>query len=220
MKTIAVLSQKGGAGKTTLALHLAACAEADSLVSTVIDLDPQSSAAGWAESRKIDGPTVAIAHAPRLQSILAAARRHGVRVALIDTAPHSQSDALVAAQSSDAILIPCRPAVLDLRAIAASIQLAKLAGKPAAVVLNACPPQGTSAGEEAEEALRAFGVPVAPVRLTQRVAFSHALTAGLTASEFEPSGKAASEARQLYLWVCQFVGMSESKHEGRYVEAS
>ena len=208
MKTITILSQKGGTGKTTLTLHLAVAAEEAGEVAAVIDLDPQSSAAGWSESRGPDrGPTVAIAHAPRLKSILDAAEANGATLAILDTAPHAQSDALAAAQAGDAILIPCRPGILDLRAIGASVQIAKLAGKPAAVVLNATPPQERALADEAEQAVRGYGVAVAPIRLVQRAAYAHSLTAGLTAQEYEPNGKAAEEISALYKWVCQFVGM-------------
>jgi chromosome partitioning protein len=218
MKTITILSQKGGTGKTTLALHLAVAAEVAGHTAAVIDLDPQSSAGGWAESREPDkGPIVAIAHAPRLASILEAAASNGATLAILDTAPHAQGDALAAAQAADAILIPCRPGILDLRAIGASVQIAKLAGKPAAVVLNACPPQGKALADEAEQAVRGYGVDVAPVRLVQRAAFAHSLTGGLTAQEYEPQGKAAEEITQLYEWACRFVGMPTRPHEDKHV---
>lgn len=208
MKTIAILSQKGGTGKTTLALHLAVAAESFGHTAAVIDLDPQSSAGGWGDSRSAEGPTVAIAHAPRLASILAAAAANGATVAFLDTAPHSQGDALAAAQAADAILIPCRPGILDLRAIDATVQIARLSKKPAAVVLNACPPQGRALIEEAAEAVRGYGVEVAPIRITQRAAYAHALAGGQTAQEYEPSGKASEEIKQLYEWTCKFVDMS------------
>jgi chromosome partitioning protein len=213
MKTIAVLSQKGGTGKTTLALHLAVAAEAAGHVVAVIDLDPQSSAGGWGDSRQAEGPTIAIAHAPRLTSILQAAAANGATLALLDTAPHSQGDALAAAQAADVILIPCRPGILDLRAIGATVQIARLANKTAAVVLNAVPPQGRALADEAAEAVRGYGIEVAPVRLTQRAAFAHALASGQTAQEYEPQGKAAEEIRQLYEWTCQLVGMPAYPHE-------
>lgn len=220
MKTIAILSQKGGTGKTTLALHLAVCAERAGHTAAVIDLDPQSSAAGWAESRAGEGPTVAIAHSPRLPSILEAAAKNGATLAILDTAPHSQGDALAAAQAADVILIPCRPGILDLRAIGATVQIAKLASKPAAVILNACPPQGRALADEAEQAVAGYQVTVAPVRLVQRAAFAHSLAAGLTAQEYEPGGKAAEEIQQLFEWACQFVGMPASQHEGKNVKTS
>ena len=220
MKTLAVLSQKGGTGKTTLALHLAVAAEQSGHATAVIDLDPQSSAAGWAESRSADGLTVAIAHAPRLPSILAAAAHSGAALAILDTAPHSQGDALAAAQAADFILIPCRPGILDLRAIGATVQIASLAGKPAAVVLNACPAQGRALADEAAQAVSGYGIEVAPVRLVQRAAFAHSLAAGQTAQEYEPNGKAAEEVTRLYEWICHHVGMSSKPHGGMHVQAS
>ena len=216
MKTIAILSQKGGTGKTTLALHLAVAAEAAGHTAVVIDLDPQSSAGGWGDSRKAEGPTVATGHAPRLPSILQAAAANNVGLALLDTAPHSQGDALAAAQAADVILIPCRPGILDLRAIGATVQIARLSGKPAAVVLNACPPQGRALADEAAEACRGYGIEVAPFRMTQRAAFAHALAGGQSAQEYEPDGKAAEEIHQLYQWACQFVGMTPYPREGSH----
>ena len=220
MKTIAILSQKGGTGKTTLALHFAVAAEAAGHTVAVIDLEPQSSAAGWAESRDEEGPTIVIAHAPRLNSILQAAAGNGATLAILDTAPHSQADALAAAQAADIILIPCRPGILDLRAIGATVHLVKLSGKPAAVVLNACPPQGRTLADEAEQAVRGYGLNVAPIRLSQRAAFAHSLAAGQTALEYEPHGKAAEETIHLYEWACRLVGMSARPHEATHVETS
>ncbi len=104
------------------------------------------------------------------------------------------------------ILIPCRPAILDLRAIGDTIDLVNLAKKTATVVLNAVPPRGSLA-LEATEAIAAYGVTVAPIKIGQRAAFIHSLTAGLTANEYEPDGKAAEEIRQLYKWICKQLKM-------------
>lgn len=206
MKVITVLSQKGGAGKTTLALHLAVAAEQDGKQAALIDLDPQASSAGWGDSREADTPAVVSAQASRLEPVLDAARGAGANITIIDTAPHSESSALAAARVADLILIPCRPAILDLRAISSTVDVVKLAGKRAVVVLNSVPPRG-SLGDEASEAVAGYGVEVAPNRLVRRVAFQHALTGGLTAQEYEPDGKAAEEVKQLYMWMCKQVDM-------------
>ena len=204
MKVITILSQKGGAGKTTLALHLAVAAEQDGRQTAVIDLDPQASAASWGDSREAETPVVVSAQASRLPQVIEAAEKAGAALAIIDTAPHSENSALVAARAADLILIPCRPAILDLRAIGSTIDLAKLAGKPAVVVLNTVPPRGSLA-YEAIQAVNGYGVEVAPVHLGYRAAFQHSLTSGLTTQEYEPSGKAAEEVMQLYKWVCEQV---------------
>jgi chromosome partitioning protein len=206
MKTLAIISQKGGAGKTTLALHLAVAADLAGRSAAIIDLDPQASASGWGDHRGKDKPAVVSSQTARLSQVLAAASKAGAAIAIIDTAPHSEHAALAAARASDLILIPCRPAILDLRAINSTIDLAKLAGKPAAVVLNSVPPRG-SLGEDADRAIEVYGVDVCPVRISQRAVFVHALTEGLTAQEYEPGGKGASEIRRLYKWMCRQVGL-------------
>ncbi len=99
------------------------------------------------------------------------------------------------------ILIPCRAAILDLRAIGTTARVAKLAGKPAFVVLNAVPPRATHILEDARAAVAVHGLKVAPVALQQRAAFAHALTAGQTAQEYDPNGKAADEIARLYSWL-------------------
>jgi chromosome partitioning protein len=206
MKTVALLSQKGGTGKTTLALHLAVAAERAGAAAVIVDLDPQASATSWSDLRQQDTPTVVSAQAARLGQVLATAREHGAALVLIDTAPHAESAALAAARAADLILIPCRPAILDLTAIGTTIDLVRIAGKPAAVVLNAVPPRGTLT-HEAGEAVAGYGVALSPISLGHRSAFIQALTAGETAQEYEPRGKAALEIAQLYLWVCTQVGM-------------
>lgn len=206
MKTIAIISQKGGAGKTTITLHLAVSAEQTGRSSAIIDLDPQASATGWKDHRNVDVPAVVSAQATRLPQVLDTARDHGAELVLIDTAPHSERSALAAARVADLILIPCRPAILDLMAIGSTVDLARLAGKPATFVLNAVPPRGSLA-DEAAAALASYGLPVAPVQLVHRAAYVHALTAGQAAQEYEPGGKAANEVTQLYKWLCTHINM-------------
>ena len=103
------------------------------------------------------------------------------------------------ARAADLVLVPCRPSVLDLRAVTASQDIARLAGTPAAAVLCAVPARGPLAGE-AQSALEAYGLPVAPVRIGQRAAFVHAMTTGQGAQEYEQAGKAAREIARLYGW--------------------
>jgi chromosome partitioning protein len=209
MKTIAILSQKGGAGKTTLAIHLAGAAESSGLRAVILDLDPQASAKGWHDQREQQGrdaPFVISAHASRLRDVLTTAGENGADLCIIDTAPHSDTDALAAAKAADLILIPCRTGILDIRAIANSVDIVQLAKRPALIVLNAIPHQGRLP-DHAEEALASYGIPVAKVRLGQRAAFGHSLTAGQTIQEFEPLGAAAAEIRALATHAWMQTGM-------------
>ena len=102
-------------------------------------------------------------------------------------------------------LIPTRPAILDLRAILATLDIVKGSSIRAALVLNACQaPRGAgdaASTSDARTALKAFGVAVAPMTIIQRAALSHALLGGMTATETEPDGKAAKEIRTLWRFV-------------------
>lgn len=202
MQTIAIISQKGGTGKTTLALNLAVAAELDGRSAVIIDLDPQASAKGWSDSREAETPVVISAQAARLNEILDTSKKHGAKFVVIDTSPHSESSSLVAARSSDFVLIPCRPGILDLRAIESSADICALAKAKAAVVLNAVPSRGKIA-IEAEEAIQRYNIPTVPVQIGQRMAFVHSLTVGLAVLEYETNGKAVEEINALYKWTCK-----------------
>jgi chromosome partitioning protein len=206
MTTIAVISQKGGAGKTTLTLNLAVAAERAGLASCIVDLDPQASAREWGKSREAEAPVVISTHASQLIEVLGTARENGAALAFIDTAPHSERDALAAARAADLILIPCRPSILDLRAIASSKELADLARTPALAIVNAAPPRGTLA-QEARVAIRETGLEIASPIVYQRAAFVHSLTIGQSVQEFEPGGKAAEEIDALFELTCLHVGL-------------
>ncbi len=201
MFTVAILSQKGGTGKTTLALHLAVAAEKAGQLAAVVDLDPQASAAGWKDSRQAETPVVVSVPSTRLPQALEAARLGGAELAIIDSAPHSGEVALAAAEAADLVLIPCRAGILDLRAIGATARIVKLAGRRAFVVLNAMPPRAPNVLADARAAVAVHGLDVSPVSLQQRAAFAHALTAGQTVHEYEPEGKASEEVTQLYAWL-------------------
>jgi chromosome partitioning protein len=201
MRTVAILSQKGGTGKTTISLHLAVAAQQAGQAAVVIDLDPQASSAGWKDSRAGEEPVVISVPASRLPQALQAAEGGGADLVIIDTAPHSGDVALAAAEAADLVLIPCRPGILDLRAIGTTARVVKLAGKPAFVVLNTVPPRASNVLADARAAVAVHGLDVAPVALQQRAAYAHALTAGQTAQEYERGGKAAEEIGSLYSWL-------------------
>jgi len=197
MHTIAIISQKGGTGKTTLAINLAVASELAGKPSVIIDLDPQASAKSWHDNRRDKSPTVISAQASRLPELMETARTHGAALVIIDTAPHSETASLAAARAADLILIPCRPGILDIRAIATSADLAALSKTPAVAVLTACPYKGTLPAE-ATAAILTYGLTVAPTHITHRSAFIHSLTASQSVLEYEPEGRGAEEIKRLY----------------------
>ncbi len=199
MHSIALIAQKGGTGKTTLAVHIAADFERAGGSAAVVDLDPQASAALWGD-RRGRSPFVGAVPASRLEAALAAARRAGTDLAVIDTAPHSESTALAAARAADLVLVPLRPGFFDLAALDATANLCAIAGRPFAVVLNHVPPRGRLP-DLAEAAARDFGAEVVPTRIGARVALAHCLPVGLSAAEAYPRSKAAAEIRSLGAWL-------------------
>ncbi len=200
MKTVAILSRKGGTGKTTLAVHLSVAAERAGHTTALIDLDPQASAVSWSDKREGGTPAVISAHSSRLPDLLATAEQSGVDLAIIDTAAHAETSALAAARAATLALIPCRPASLDLLAIGATVDVVKLAKVPAYVVFNGAPARGNLTNE-ARRAVEAYDVPCAPCSIGQRIAFVHALIDGLTVQEAEPTGKASHEINALYAYL-------------------
>lgn len=204
MKTIAVISRKGGAGKTTIALHLAVAAEGIGIGTAIFDLDPQASAALWSDHRGDPIPAVVPAQAPRLAGLLQQAKSQAADLVILDTPPHTDTTATDAAAFADIILIPCRPSALDLDAIGASIRLARATKTPCYVVINAAPAQGVETSD-AIAALTGAGVDVCPVVLCNRKAYMSRMHEGRTAQEIEPKGKAAQEVQSLLLWLCDEV---------------
>jgi chromosome partitioning protein len=201
MKTIAIVSQKGGSGKTTVAVHLAVCAQLSGKTAAIIDLDPQASALEWHSRRDAESPEVIKATPEQLPALLKSAKANGADLAIIDTAPHSDRVAVAAANLADLVLIPCRPSAFDVAAIGTTFNLLKVtkALDRTAVLLNAAPSRGLLT-DTAEAGLSEI-VPVIPVRLHQRAAYSHAINSGHSVEEYEPHGKAAEEIRALYKWI-------------------
>ena len=144
MKTVAIISQKGGAGKTTLAVHLGTAAAEAGHIAAIIDLDPQATAASWGDRRQAAVPEVISGQAVRLPALMKTARDNGADFLVLDTAPNADQTASLAARGADLVLIPCRAATFDLEAIETTLLLAKAASKPAYVVLNAIPPRAAS----------------------------------------------------------------------------
>jgi chromosome partitioning protein len=201
MKTIALIAQKGGTGKTTLALCLAVAAEQDGLNTLIVDLDPQATACNWGDRRQSESPLVIDAQPARMPQALDRARSGGINLVVIDTPARSEQAALAAAELADLIIIPCRPQRFDLETIGNTRKLIAMAGsKPVLVVLNAIPARGDRQ-QQARQAIEAMELPVCPIALGNRAAFGDASIIGQTALEFEPSGKAAEESRQLYKYV-------------------
>jgi len=202
MKTLALLSQKGGSGKSTLTVHLGVIAQAAGLRTVILDLDPQRSAAGWWETRTVQTPEMVETEPSELQAVLDAARADGVDLCVVDTRPSAGADAATAAALADLVLIPTRPAIFDLKAIGATVDIVLAAHVRAFIVLNGTPASRgfgeASTTADARRALADYGVPVAPISIGLRATLAHALVDGRAVNEFDPASKAAQEMTKLW----------------------
>jgi chromosome partitioning protein len=200
MRTIAFLSQKGGSGKTTLAVHIAVAAQETGENIILIDTDPQGSAVAWGQARKSKSPIVHRAIPSMLDDALQKAKQEEVTLAIVDTPPHATPGMDIVASAVGLLLIPCRPSAFDLAAINSSVQVAKAAGTKAAFVLNGCNHRSPEVNE-ARRVLERHGFPVCPAAPSHRTPFSRAISTGRAVTEFEPKGKAAGEINALWEWV-------------------
>jgi chromosome partitioning protein len=200
MQILSFLSQKGGSTKTTLSVHTAVAAHEDGASVVLIDTDPQKSATVWGDAREAATPVVATANVSELDRVLKAARDEGMQLAIIDTAPHAAPEASRIARASTLVIIPCRPSVFDLAAAENAVRIVKAAGVKAAFVLSACPFRAPEIAES-RLALAGYDLPIAPMEITDRRAFSRALATGRAVTEFESDGRAAAEIRALWAWL-------------------
>jgi chromosome partitioning protein len=202
MKVLTLLGQKGGSGKTTLAVHVAVAAQQAGERVVIIDTDPQCSAATWKSSRTAEHPSVVTVSASQLAAVLDGERANETTLAVIDTAPHTAPDASQVALRSDLLVIPCRPTAFDLVAVGRAVDMVRALSRQAVFVLSACPVRAPEV-EESRTVLRTYGLPVFPGQISDRRAYSRAISSGRAVTEFESQGKAAAEVRCLWKWLRQ-----------------
>lgn len=204
MDIIALASQKGGGGKTTLAGHLAVEAEKTGAGPVaLLDSDPQGSLAAWWNTRAADTPVFARitigADTAALSKQLDQLGEAGIALAIIDTPPAITENIRTVVQASDLIIVPTRPSPHDLRAVGATVDLVASAAKPLVFVVNGAAARSTIIGE-AVSALAQHGL-VAPVTVHQRVTFATAMIDGRTAGELAPGSPAAHEITELWIYI-------------------
>ena len=200
MRVIAVLNQKGGSGKTTIATHLARALQLSGADVLLVDSDPQGSARDWAAVREdhpvpvvgIDRPTID-------RDLKSIARKDYV---VIDGAPQAADLAVSAIKAADFILIPVQPSPYDVWATADLVELVKqrielMDGKLQAAFVVSRAIKNTRIGDEIIDALNGYGLPVMQARITQRVSYPTTAASGTTVLDTDPQGDAAAEIRAL-----------------------
>ena len=202
-KIIAVAQQKGGAGKTTLAAHLAVSfGVSDGGNVALIDVDQQGSIGNWLEAREnilgedqtgLEFRTASAWGARREAERLA--RNHDY--VIVDTPPNAEQEARPAIAAASLVVVPVQPTPIDLWATQSTLDMAAAENVPAVLVLNRVPPRANLTVEIADAAKNLYG-DIAKTRLGNRVAFAVSIGRGLTVGETEPRSTAAAEIEALY----------------------
>ena len=201
MQVIAVLNQKGGSGKTTIATHLTRALQLDGASVLLVDSDPQGSARDWAAVRD-DNPVtvVGIDRAKLLDRDLKNVSSKDF--AVIDGAPQAGDLAVSAIKAASFVLIPVQPSPYDIWATAELVEMVKQRievtdGRLRAAFVVSRAIKGTKIGAEVAEALAGYELPVLASRITQRVSYPGTAAAGTTILDAEPDGDGAKEIRAL-----------------------
>ena len=201
-KIINIAQQKGGAGKTTVATHLAvAWAQKRGRRVAVLDVDPQGSLGVWYEAREhfmgADNVGLTFRRANGIRAMAEAqalARDHDIVV--VDMPPHGTSSANAAIRAAHLIVAPVQPTPLDFWATLPTLEVAAAEKKPVLLVLNRVPPRALLTATMITR-LGQYKVRVAKSTLGNRVAFAESIGAGRTVLETKPHSAAATEVRQL-----------------------
>ena len=207
MHTIALVSRKGGTGKSTLAIGLAVAAMEAGHRVRVLEADPLATISNWRTRRSQAEPIVeSVRDGYELVQRVRALAQHGVTLTIIDTAGGWSEAWGGAVAAADLCLIPARPTAADIEAAAPALAAIRADGKPFAFVLNQTPvrsqrPEAAAASLGATAAsLNMMGVLALPY-IAQRNDQQDALAAGLAVTEFARQGKSADEIRALWRWV-------------------
>jgi chromosome partitioning protein len=194
------VSEKGGAGKTTLLVLLAVAAHLAGLSVAIIDLDPQTSAADWADDR--DSPPEAVAIPPnRLEKLLTELRNNEIDLVLIDTPREAGNAGYVAAKAADFVLIPFKRGGFDFRALDRTLNVCRLAEKRPWLILNGMRPGASRIEADARASLAGRECDVAPVILHNRTPYETTSITAHSPQETEPGGAAAAEIKAIFVWL-------------------
>lgn len=194
MKVIAVLNQKGGSGKTTVATHLARALQLAGSSVVLIDSDPQGSARDWSAAHEDQPLSVIGIDRPTIERDLKSLAQ--VDYAVIDGAPQTSDLAVSAIKAADFVLIPVQPSPYDIWAAAELVDMVKQRieltdGRLKAAFVVSRAIQGTRLGADIGEALEGYGLPVLTARITQRVVYPGAAAKGQTVYDMEHAEAAA-----------------------------
>jgi len=212
MKIITLMNQKGGVGKTTLALSLAARWHLMGHSVSVVDADPQQASVFWKKQQAKDSRLVEIdVYSVKLPAEIRGSRNLKSDYVIIDTPGTDKMIVRSALNASDALLIPVQPSSLDVQASAPSVQTALASGKPTAYVVNRFVSQ-TQLGKDVMGSLQKTPATVLRKAMGQYQAFPRSIGMGETPSTMFASGpasrniEAVGQAVDIWLEACHEEG--------------
>jgi chromosome partitioning protein len=200
MRSLAITAQKGGVGKTTLTVHLAVAALRAGERVLILDADPQGSCVTWASLRDREEPHVERIEPADVAARLEQASSEGYSLALVDTQPRASSSLALLLRAVDYAIVPLRPSAFDLATLEQSLSIVEAAGRPGAIVLNACPSRSAEVAET-RESIADLSLPLAPIEIGERRIYSRAVGSGQAVVEFQPISFAAMETASLWKFV-------------------
>lgn len=216
MFVLALVTQKGGPGKTSFAINLASAAARDGLTSVIIDIDPQANAANWKDRSKENLAVVSSAPG-RVRQALETAELHGAEFVVIDPPGKADNLAILAATFADLVYVPSEPRMSNFETLpgvnglllATDGEERKKRGfqnqvPPAFVVLNKIHPSATT---QAEAVKRMVGeaypqIPVCPYHVAMMDSFGTSQDLGNSVFDDDLDGRAVADIRQLYKFTC------------------
>lgn len=197
MSVIGVIGRKGGCGKTTIAIHLAAALATSRRTVAVVDADTQGSATYWAEPGNLPFPVLhyPLEHARETQAWSRSVRAVDADLLVLDAPPHLNEALGGVIGLSDLVVIPCAPSGLDLIATGEAVGLVRQVraergdGRPHILLVPNRVDRRTTSGRDLAAALKDIGEPVGP-DVGQRTAFSDAFNAGQWVGAYAPHSRA------------------------------